>query len=140
MTVLVLSHDTNVELAELLAAAAANPVDMKVLTEAMKHVAGKAAHKMQMTRQTIEIPIGFMVTFSIETGHPGGTARHMSMSIDKHGRIPNEHALWIVAERLGFVGDLNDCVMWVEDLEGHGAAVNVVQVIARSREHHDTAR
>jgi hypothetical protein len=130
MTALILSHGTNVELAELLATAAAHPVDMKALIEAMKHRAGKAAHKVQMTRQSITLPIGYMVTFSIETGHPGGTARHMSMSIDKQGRIPNEIAVWMVAERLGFVGDLNDCVTWVEDLEGHGAAVNVVQVIA----------
>jgi hypothetical protein len=129
MNALIIGPEADDALTALRTLAHDHPVGMAVLMEALKHRAGKAAHKIQMTRQTVEIPVGYMVTFSIETGHPGGTARHMSMSTAAAGRIPNEHAIWMVAERLGFTkGSENKCAMWLEELEGHGAAVNVVQI------------
>jgi hypothetical protein len=129
MTALIIGPQTEETLDALRTLAHAHPVDMADVMEALKHRAGKAAHKMQMTRQTVHIPIGYMVTFSIETGHPGGTARHMSISTATAGRVPSQHAVWMVAERLGFIGGLKSCVGWMEDLEGHGQAVNLVQIV-----------
>ena len=106
------------------------PVDMITLVKAIKQPAGKAAHKDQMTAQSVPLPVGFLVTFSIESGHPAGTCRHMSMSIGKRGRVPNQHAMWMVAEELGFVGSLKACKIWIEDLDGHGQAVNIVQPVS----------
>lgn len=117
-------------LTELRERASARPVDMQVMTEAIKHRAGKAAHMIQMTAQTVHIPTNFMVTYSIETGHPIGTCAHMSMSVGKEGRVPNQHAVWMVAEALGFVGGLESCTCWLEELQVHGQAVNVVQPLA----------
>jgi len=81
----------------------------------------------QMTKQTVYLPAAYAVTFSIETNHPAGTCRHMSMSVKTEGRVPNEHAVWMVCEELGFTGSLQECHIWLEDLEGHGHAINVVQ-------------
>ena len=122
-----------VELAALAALrerAAEHPVDMPRLVEAIKNPDGKAAHMRQMTRQSVRLPVDFMVTFSIETSHPIGTCRHMSMSSGKPGRLPTSEAVIMVAEALGFVGGLGTCTHWIEDLEGHGRAVNIVQPLS----------
>jgi hypothetical protein len=129
-TPLMLGPNERAALDSLRELANTRPVDMTVLVEALKHKAGKAAHMLQMTAQTIDIPLDFMVTFSIETGHPIGTCRHMSMSVGKKGRVPHPHAIWMVAEVLGFIDELDTCRCWLEDLQGHGQAVNVVQPVS----------
>lgn len=110
--------------------AAARPVDIRRLVEEIKTPEGKAAHKHRMSEQTVLIPLDFAVTFSIETGHPIGTCQHMSMSTGKRGRVPTPEALWMVAEALGFVMGLDTCTVWLEDLKGHGQAVNLVQPLS----------
>lgn len=72
------------------------------------------------------------VTFSIETGHPIGTARHMSMSSPAAGRVPIPEAVWMAAAELGFTGSIEQCMTWPEQLQGHGVAINVVQPMATS--------
>jgi hypothetical protein len=113
--------------------AARHPVDMITLRDRLQTRAGKRVHMRQMTKQTVYLPEAYAVTFSIETGHRIGTCRHMSMSVDREGRVPNKHAVWMVAEELGFTGGLEACAaIWPEELEGHGKAINVVQAVAAS--------
>lgn len=111
--------------------AAARPVDMLALME-VKTEAGKTRHIKQMTAQSVEIPgpWPFLVTFSIETGHPAGTCRHMSMSIQRKGRVPSPQAVWMVATELGFVGGYHLCSHWQEQLQGQGVAINLVQPVS----------
>lgn len=110
--------------------AAASPVDMSNLLEVIGTEKGKAAHMRQMSEQTVCLPTNYFVTFSIEHGHPVGTCRHMSMSVGSKERVPRPEAIWMVAEELGFVDCLESCKVWIESLQGHGSAVNVVQPIA----------
>ena len=111
-----------VELAE------ANPVDMPSLMERIKDPVKKEHHMAQMNRQTVKIPLAFLVTFSIEDGHPVGRCRHMSMSVQKKDRLPHPIGLWMIAKEFGFWGDIEQCDgLWKEDLLGHGTAINVVQ-------------
>jgi hypothetical protein len=117
-------------LAALRERAAEHPVDMPRLMRVIKRRRWKAAHMRQMTAQTVHIPICFLVSFSIEAGHPIGTCRHMSMSSAIPGRVPSPEAVWMVAEPLGFVGGLDACcAQWLETLKGHGQAVNIVQPV-----------
>jgi hypothetical protein len=117
-------------LAALRLLAAKSPVAMPPLMERLKTPEGKRAHMAQMDVQTVEIPLGFLVTFSIETGHGAGTCRHMSMSSPKRGRLPAPEALWMVAEHLGFVGGLEACTHWIEDLQrGSGDRQQVVNLV-----------
>jgi hypothetical protein len=112
--------------------ASASPVDMRGLGQKIATPDGKAAHMRQMTEQSVVLAFGWTVTFSIETGHPIGTARHMSLS-SRPGRIPLPAAAWMVATELGFVGDLDSCSVWPETLRGHGGtAINIVQPISVS--------
>ncbi len=131
-TLLILDNALRARLRELYALAEAHPVDMLALQRNIKTEFGKAFHMLNMTRQTITIPLGFMVTFSIETGHPCGTARHMSMSVSHEGRVPHPEAVWMVAQELGFTGTILDCVIWTEPLQGHGVAINLSQEFDRA--------
>lgn len=128
-TPLIIGEAERMVLAELRNLAAERPVDMRTLEARLKTDQGKAAHRERMTEQSRIVPVDFLVTFSIEQGHPAGTCRHMSMSSPKMGRLPTPEAVWLVAELLGFVGDIDACMSWVEDLQGHGRAINLVQPV-----------
>jgi hypothetical protein len=129
-TPLLIGPAERVELLRLRETAALHPVDISALRLRIGTREGKKKHLRQMTKQTIRLPAAFMVTFSIETGHPGGTMRHMSMSVQRQDRIPNHHAVWMVAQELGFTGGLEACMAWPESLNGHGRAINLVQFVA----------
>lgn len=128
---LIITQTMTASLRQLREDAAGKPVDMHKLSKKLATPKGKVAHANQMTAQSIIIPgpWPFVVTFSVESGHPCGLVRHMSMSLRREGRVPNAQAVWMVAEILGFSGGMNACRWWVEDLEGHGLAVNVVQPV-----------
>jgi hypothetical protein len=136
--------DTEIsKLAALKLLAEAHPVDMTDLMERLKKPNNKRQHMEQMSKQTVYLPFDYVVTYSKEINHSGGrTARHMSMSLYKEGRVPNQFAVWMVAEHLGFTGphadllraedNLKQCdAVWLEDLGGggYGKAVNVLQLI-----------
>jgi len=140
-TPLIMGAAQTAQLAALRTKAATEPpVDMHGLSERLKDPANKRAHMNRMDELTIEIPIGFLVTFSIEIGHPAGAARHMSMSSPQRGRTPTPEAVWMVAEELGFTGSIEQCTVWLEDLQrgprkdDRAKAVNVVQLIAQVAE------
>lgn len=119
------------------------PVDMARLMAGpgLKDPARKRRHLRQMTEQSVLLPFGYLVTYSVELNHPSGAAaRHMSMSHPDPARAPNEFAVWTVCEALGFTGltrldqartDLRNLVggVWLEDLDEGGTAVNVLQLI-----------
>ena len=79
---------------------------------------------------TVFLPVAYAVTFSIEHGHPDGTMRHISMSVDREGRVPLPVTVYMVAEVLGFCGGIEACAIWLEDLHDGGKAVNLVQPLA----------
>jgi hypothetical protein len=119
------------QLAKLRECATAHPIDMIGFTERLATAKGKAAHKRQMTKQTISLPVAYAVMFTIENGHPRGTIRHLSMALCAPEKgtaaVPNPDAVWTVAEQLGFVGGLNACTLWLADLEGLGKTINIAR-------------
>lgn len=120
------------ELAALRELAAQHPVDVSTLMERLNTEEGARPHLEQMRRQSLRLPAlprDYFLTFSIETGHPGGTARHMSMSIEGVGRAPSPNTVWLVGEQLGFAGALADCFVWFHKTSDGGKAVNVVQLL-----------
>lgn len=134
-TPLVIGAAERAALAALRDLAAKHPVDMPSLMQRLASPEGKRAHMDQMNSQSIELPFGFLVTFSIETGHPIGAARHMSMSSPVPTRTPTPEAIWMVAQELGFVGSLKQCdAVYPEELlrgsEERQVAVNVIQRLA----------
>lgn len=130
---LVFGPDEHVQVNVLRALAEKSPVDVFTLAERMKSAEESLKHRAQMQAQTITIPRGFTVTFSVEVGHPVGVCRHMSMAAPDAGRLPAMPALWLVAEALGFVDGLWACTVWKEEISAGGFAVNIVQPYALAR-------
>jgi hypothetical protein len=130
---LIIGPHEKAALAELRQLAVQHPIDMRALMSRIHTPDGKRAHMDQMNSQTIDIPTVYLVTFSIEHGHPIGACRHMSMSSTRNGKVPVPQAIWMVAEELGFVGGLELCEVYKEDLQrgpGRAIAINVIQPIA----------
>jgi len=128
-TPLLINPEVRERIMYLLLLAEMHPVQMIGLSERLKIPEVKALHMAHMTKQTILIPLAFMVTFSIELGHPCGTCRHLSMSVQRKDRVPSPPGVWMVAQEFGFWGSLKSCAVWLEDLAGHGKAVNLVQPV-----------
>lgn len=129
MTALVIGPAERLAIADLVTIAAGAVVDVGQLGARLRTRDGKLAHMVHMTRQTILLPEAWLVTYSIETGHPGGRFRHLSVSVEREGRMPGPEAVWMIAECFGFQGSLAaSCKVYLEQLRGRaGAAVNVLQ-------------
>ncbi len=121
------------KLERLRRAAAKSPTDMPAVMKLIATPEGKRAHMKRMSALTVYLPIAYAVTFSIETGHPTGTYRHMSMSVNRVGRTPLPETVWMVAEKLGFEGGISACMMWLEEGD-YGTAVNLIQPVAVQQE------
>ena len=128
---LIITPEVTASLEALRQRAPLHPVNVHELMRKIKTAQGDRQHRQQMTEQTVPIPgpWPFFVTFSIETGQPVGTCRHMSMSIMREGRTPTPEAVWLIAEVLGFTGSMKDCKVWIEKLSDGDRAINVVQPI-----------
>lgn len=129
---LLIGEEQRVAIGKVRERATAQPIEMPGLLKRLATEAGKDAHRRQMTAQSLEIPFGFLVTYSVEIGHPCGTARHLSVSLhdaDRTGRLPHPFAVWEIAREFGFTGSIGECAVWPEQLQGHGQAINVVQPI-----------
>jgi hypothetical protein len=132
-TPLFVGPDEKAALAQLREKAAADPVDVSDLNERLKDPVEELRHRDRMNALSVRLPFAYFVTFSIETGHPAGIARHMSMSVGREGRVPTPEAVWMIAEMLGFVGGLERCeLVWMEKLRDGGDAVNLVQLLTSS--------
>ena len=125
---LIIGDAQKIELARLRARATSEPIDVRGVMKLTETREGLVEHLARMETYTIPLPTSFIVTFTVETGHPAGTCRHMSMSSMRPNRMPTPEAVWIIAEVLGFVGGLDRCAVWEEDI-GRGKAINIVQPI-----------
>jgi hypothetical protein len=126
---LILGESQRADLARLRQQAASEPVDVLAVLKQCKSPQGRAEHLKRMEAFTIPIPTSFMVTFSVENGHPPGPCRHLSMSVLRRERVPTPEAVWMIAEELGFQGGLERCAVWQEDIGQGDVAINVVQPI-----------
>ena len=128
---LIIGPDEKAKLRQLRELTEQHPMDMREVIVRIRTAAGMRRHMREMRRRTVQLPTAFFVTFSIETGHPCGMARHLSMSVLRPGlpdRVPSPEAVWMVAtEEFGFTGRMEDCAVWPEDVGGGRRAINVVQ-------------
>lgn len=130
MTALLLGAAELAALHELRELAARHPINAPALFKILQTARGERRHRAQMESQSLLVPFGFRVAFSVETGHPAGTVRHLSVSMTEPGRLPSPEAIWMIAEALGFAGGLEVCKLWPEQLSAGGTAINVAQPVS----------
>ena len=135
---LLITPDVVASFESLRAAGEANVLNIHEIKKQRSTEVGRMRHMAQMTAQTVKIPghYDFYVTFSVESGHPGGNVRHMSMSVARDGRVPSPSAVSLVSKFFGFEGELSACdAMWIENLSDGGEAVNIIQLIKQVPSH-----
>jgi hypothetical protein len=112
------------------------PVNIAAVMELTKTEEGRARHIQAMGRLTVEIPHGFLVTYSIEIGHPAGPCRRLTMSTARENATPPVEAVMLVARELGFVGDASASHFWLEPAclfhreQGRERIANLVQPLS----------
>jgi hypothetical protein len=92
------------------------------------------APKRPRKSEGVSIPIGYLAAFSFEH-QPGGLCRHLSVSVDTPGRLPDDFSMLMIAQAFGFEGaDILEPkpfadVCWNEEFEPGHYAVNLVQLV-----------
>lgn len=126
---LILGASQEREIAALRDKATKEPIDMAAVMPLMQSEEGRRQHIERMQHYTINLPLAYVVTYTIETGHPCGTCRHLSMSSKRMGKVPTITAVKMVCEAFGFVvgSSLDQCTVWLEEIGAGDQAVNVVQ-------------
>lgn len=76
------------------------------------------------------IPVGYRVAYSVEE-QPAGICAHLSISVDKKGKLPHPEAIKMIAFEFG-CEDLKDSTGWIEEFEPGHDAVNVVWLLSKA--------
>lgn len=141
MRALVIGERERSRIAALRARAVEHPLDMAAVLADCRTSDGVAKHRERVSKQSVVLPVGYWVTFSVDVGHPGGSARHISISVGKPTkRLPSPEAVDMILEEFGFVGGLSACAaVYLEDTDDGGQAVNALQFIAPSPPSEGTA-
>lgn len=136
MTGMLIDQELRQKLLDLGKRAMENPVDIRKVIVDVQTPMGKTLHSAQMAVQSLEIPFGYRVVFSVEHGQPIGPTRHMSLFVERQGRIPNQFAIWMLAEMLGFWGPTIQSVdrAYVEPTPDGYQAVHILQRVEKPAE------
>lgn len=129
---LLLTEQLREEMIQIRTRAAERVVDMVALQWNNNH----ASHREQMSEQSMLIPPGFIMVYSVEEHPTAGKARHLSLTSPEPTQMPNQKTVWEVAKVMGFRGGqgwmkgFEACDrIWIEGLN-QGVAVNLVQLLA----------
>lgn len=79
---------------------------------------------------TVVLPFGYRIVFSIEKQVPGDI-RHLSMSVDADGKLPNDVVVRECMKMLGFENELENCIVSLEDISPNRQAINVLEIIQK---------
>jgi hypothetical protein len=72
-----------------------------------------------------DIPVGYRIVYSIERQNPG-LVRHLSVSVDTPGRVPNIPAMTEIMKLFGFTQQLEECMVSMEEIGDNHQAINVM--------------
>jgi hypothetical protein len=104
--------------------------DMRAMMEMLQ--AGHFEPPQRNIDQTITLPFGYTVTFTIEW-QPMGQCRHVSMASPRANRIPIEAAMDMILPALGFIPG-RERHAWAEMLSDDRIAHNIVEIITPERD------
>lgn len=119
---------------DLIRRAALQPVYMPTLEKRLENPRQRAAHRKLVTDLSIVLatcrPHPLQLCYTIETGHPCGVARHLSVSVVSEERLlPTPFLMETLMPLFGFFGDLSDTTSYVDRLSVGGCALNLLQPV-----------
>lgn len=128
MAALVIGETQRKQIADLVAVATANPLDARRVKAAADR--DLVAYRDMMATLTLELPIGFLVTYTHEQQPQAGLCHHISISVRRPKKMPSPEAVQVILMEFG-MRPLEDRQggFWIEDIDPVTSAVNVVQPV-----------
>ncbi len=131
---LIITEAVRFEIWQALARADASPIPSETMRQFATLAAGVRELKLadrapgleRPASEHVEIPIGFRAAISVEE-QPAGMVRHLSISVDKVGRMPSEAAVMVIAEEFGMVPPFDGA--WLEEFDPGHHAVNLLKLV-----------
>jgi len=125
MRPLVIGAAQKEQIAKLRALAAENVMH----PEAMKTAAAKdiAAYRQMMVELSIELPTGYLVTYSHEDQPSAGLYAHISISVEAPNKMPHPAAVDMILEAFGMQRLHQSAKAWIEDVTPTEKAINALQ-------------
>jgi hypothetical protein len=132
MPALLIDRDVQTRIAAALAFARAHPLPLSVV-RAGAVLPDRPMLSLQDRKPGFErppganvlIPVGYRAAVSIEE-QPAGMCIHVSISVDRPGKLPSREAVAMIADAFGLTRIDS---RWLEEFEPGKHAVNVLQVI-----------
>lgn len=88
------------------------------------------AYRDMMSMYTLELPVGFFVTYSHEMQPAAGLCHHLSVSVARHGKMAGVEAVEIILEAFDMAPLQQSDRIWIEDIGGGEKALNILQQVA----------
>lgn len=83
--------------------------------------------RRQPESEFVPLPIGFLAAISFEH-QPIGLCRHLSISVDRPGALPNPEAVKMIMEEFGCTHAV--AAPWIEEFKPGHSAINIVALSA----------
>jgi hypothetical protein len=122
---LLIDSDLTAQIYSLVEYAEKNPINMDYLLDQKN---GEEKPPGDYAEYTRNLPFGYRVVFTIEL-QPAGKIRHLSMSVNEDGKLPNEFAVQEIMKLIGFKKEIRDCRVHLEDISPKRKAINVLEII-----------
>lgn len=117
---LIIDDNIREQLASLVEYAERNIISMDYLLDQKN---GEEQPPGDYKEYTRILPFGYRIVFTIES-QPVGKIRHLSMSVDEDGKLPNMVAVQEIMNLIGFQKTLFNCKVKLEDIAPARQAVN----------------
>jgi hypothetical protein len=140
MRALIIGAEEKAAITTLIALAGLNPISADDLRAAMTVEGDDLVRwKQRLDPFTMELPIGFMVTYTHEH-QPPGLCHHISISIDAMQKVPNQEAIAMICTAFGMSAAAalvqdpetkSDLVIavWPEEYDTGHVAINIVELV-----------
>lgn len=125
MRPLIIDDELKANIAKLVEYAEKNPFTMDDLLDIYNKQMQPAG---DMGPYTLVLQFGFKIVYTIEK-QVNGDVRHLSISVDAPGKLPNPGVVEEIMRLIGFDNELSDCVIYLEDIGPNHQAINVLEVI-----------
>lgn len=134
MTVLIINEGIKALVQEAVAKARAQPVSLEKLEalaiepskEGVLSLEDKGGKHERTEAVRLLIPMGYLCSISFEQ-QPVGLVRHLSVSVERPGFMPNPPVVKEIATLFGFRMIPGDCHSWLEEFDPGHHAINVIE-------------
>jgi hypothetical protein len=130
MQAMMIGETERAQIAELRAVAAASPLDVHAVIATSNR--DEAGFRDMMRMSSVSLPHGFTVVYTQEiqpNAPPPGLCHHISIGVDRPGKLPSPHAVDMILEAFGMQPLMASHGVWVEEISPGEKAVNILQLV-----------